>query len=296
MIQILDATTKSLQAVMSGAAATTNPSFTAAWADDTGSSFTEGATDGALNGTTPVTLAAAPASSTRRIVRSVSIANIDTAPVTVTVSYNDNGTLRTIAKVTLAVGDTWTLDATFDTSGNTKFSGVGATGATGPTGSTGPTGPTGATGATGATGTVSAYPGSGIAVSTGSAWGTSKASPSGVIVGDTDAQTVTNKRNEPRTASSTTASTLTPDLSSANVYYRTTQTASLTINAPTGTPVIGEVIAIYIDSASAQTLTMDATYIPFGAAFPASTTAGKTLMIIAQYNGTNWKTTWAIAQ
>lgn len=107
--------------------------------------------------------------------------------------------------------------------------------------------------------------------------------------------TFTNKRIQPRTASSTTASTLTPDLSSANVYYRTTQTGSLTINAPTGTPVIGETIAIYVDSAGAQTLTMDATYIPFGAAFPASTTAGKTLMITAQYNGTNWKTLWSIA-
>lgn len=37
------------------------------------------------------------------------------------------------------------------------------------------------------------YPGAGIPVSTGSAWGTSKATPSGVIVGDADTQTLTNK-------------------------------------------------------------------------------------------------------
>jgi len=109
------------------------------------------------------------------------------------------------------------------------------------------------------------------------------------------AQTVTNKRNQPRTASSTTSATLTPDLSSANVYFRTTQTEALTIGAPTGTPVIGETIAIYVDSAGAQTLTMNATYKVFGAAFPASTTAGKTLMITAQYNGTDWKTLWSNA-
>ncbi len=52
---------------------------------------------------------------------------------------------------------------------------------------------------------------------------------------------------------------------------------------------------MYVDSAGAQTLNMDATYIPFGTAFPASTTAGKTLMISAQYNGTNWKTLTATA-
>lgn len=115
------------------------------------------------------------------------------------------------------------------------------------------------------------------------------------LVGRDTTDTLTNKRPQPRTASSTTASNLSPDLATANVYYRTTQTATLTIDAPTGTPVIGEVIAIYVDSAGAQTLNMNATYIPFGAAFPATTTAGKTLMITAQYNGTNWKTLWAVA-
>ena len=117
---VLDATTKSIVCTMSGAAATTNPDFTAAWADNTGSAFTEGATDGALNGTNSVTLVAAPASSTRRAIKTITIQNRDTAAVTVTVSYNNNGTLRTIAKVTLQVGDTWTTDGTFDTTGSLK--------------------------------------------------------------------------------------------------------------------------------------------------------------------------------
>tara|TARA_R110000868_G_scaffold109281_1_gene297382 strand:- start:90 stop:842 length:753 start_codon:yes stop_codon:yes gene_type:complete len=105
---------------MSGSAATTNPDFTAAWADDTGSAFTEGASDGALNGTNSVTLVAAPASSTRRVIKSITIENKDTAAVTITVSYNNNSTLRTIAKVTLNVGDTWTTTGTFDTNGSFK--------------------------------------------------------------------------------------------------------------------------------------------------------------------------------
>ncbi len=114
-ILVLDATTKSIVVAMSGAAATTNPDFTAAWADDTGSAFTEGASDGALNGTSSVTLVAAPGASTRRVIKNITIENKDTAAVTVTISYDNNGTLRTIAKVTLNVGDTWTTDGTFDT-------------------------------------------------------------------------------------------------------------------------------------------------------------------------------------
>ena len=119
-IFVLDATTESIVVAMSGAAATTNPDFTAAWADDTGSAFTEGSTDGALNGTSSVTLVAAPASSTRRVVKNITIYNKDTAAVTITVSFNANSTLRNIAKVTLAVGDTWTLDGAYDTNGSLK--------------------------------------------------------------------------------------------------------------------------------------------------------------------------------
>jgi hypothetical protein len=117
---VLDTTTKTIQAVMSGAAATTNPDFVATYADNNGTTFTEIANDGALNDTTPVTLISAPAASTRRVIKQIFIENKDTAVVTVTVSYNNNGTLRTIAKVTLNVGDTWTTDGTFDTYGNLK--------------------------------------------------------------------------------------------------------------------------------------------------------------------------------
>jgi len=117
---VLDATTKSLTVAMSGAAATTNPDFVSTWADDTGVLFTEGSTDGALNGTSQVTLVAAPAASTRRIIKSVYIENKDTAAVTITVTYNNNSTLRTIAKVTLSVGDTWSTDGTTDTYGALK--------------------------------------------------------------------------------------------------------------------------------------------------------------------------------
>lgn len=124
---VLDATTKTITAVMSGAAATNNPEFTAAWADSSSSGLTEGASDGALNGTSLVTLVAAPAASTRRVIKWITIQNKDTAPVTVTISYaNSSGsTSRQIAKVTLAINDTWTTDGTFDSTGNLKTSSIG---------------------------------------------------------------------------------------------------------------------------------------------------------------------------
>ena len=119
-ILILNATTKTIVAALSGAITTTNPVFTAAFADNNGSTFTESASDGALNGVTSVTLISAPAASTQRVIKSITIQNADTAAVTVTLSYNNNATLRTIVKVTLAVGETWTTDGTFDTTGALK--------------------------------------------------------------------------------------------------------------------------------------------------------------------------------
>ena len=68
--------------------------------------FTEGANDGALNGTTEVTIVAAPASSTRRVVTTITIYNKDTAAVTVELRYKASST-RIMAKPTLQVGDTF---------------------------------------------------------------------------------------------------------------------------------------------------------------------------------------------
>ena len=117
---VLDATTKSITVAMATTATTTNPSFVTAYSDDTGSAFTEGSSDGALNGSTQVTLVSAPAASTRRLVKTIYIENNDTVANTITVTYNNNGTLRNIVKVTLQVGDTWSTDGTTDTNGNLK--------------------------------------------------------------------------------------------------------------------------------------------------------------------------------
>lgn len=146
---ILDATNKTITAVLAGAITTAQPESSAAWADDNGTTLVEGATNIALNSTTPVTLVGAPGSSTRRIVKDIYIENKDTVAVVLTVMYNNNGTTYNIEKVTLAAGQSWSLQEVGSRAvGNTGP--TGPTGATGATGGTGPTGPTGATGATGA--------------------------------------------------------------------------------------------------------------------------------------------------
>jgi hypothetical protein len=186
---VLDSILKSITVAMSGAAATTNPDFVTAYSDDTGSAFTEGSSDGALNGTTQVTLVSAPAALTKRLIKSIFIQNKDTAAVTITVTLNNNGTLRNLAKVTLQVGDTWSTDGVTDINGNFKglgvsgfsgfsgisgysgysgYSGIGTSGYSGISGYSGYSGISGYSGVA-----IMVYPGAGIANSTGTAWGTS---------------------------------------------------------------------------------------------------------------------------
>lgn len=126
---VLDATTKTITAKLSGAATTTNPVFVSSWADDTGTALVEGSTDGILNGATGVTVVPAPSGTNKRVIKYITIQNDDTAAVTVSIQYDDNGTFRNIAVVTLQVNDTWTTDGTYDSNGNLKtvqspFSGV----------------------------------------------------------------------------------------------------------------------------------------------------------------------------
>jgi hypothetical protein len=118
---VLDSTTKTITAVMSGAPATTQPNYVVAWADNNGTTFTEGASDGALNGTSTVTMVLSPAASTRRVIKSIYIQNTDTVQATVTVGYYNGTSTRVLAKVTLNVGDTWTTEATFDPNGQLKY-------------------------------------------------------------------------------------------------------------------------------------------------------------------------------
>lgn len=104
---VLDATTKSLQILLSGAVTTNQLAFTASYADYIASpaAFTPGANDGITNGATPVTLVAAPAASTQRQVKRINVYNSDTAPATVTIRVVSGANNRTQLTVTLQVGE-----------------------------------------------------------------------------------------------------------------------------------------------------------------------------------------------
>jgi len=122
---ILDATTKSLEILLGGAVTTTQLPFVATYVDMTTSAYTPGSNDGASNNTTAVTAVSAPASSTQRQVKLLTVYNADTASATLTVRYNNNSTTRIMWKGTLAVGDTFVYTdgegaRVIDTSGKLK--------------------------------------------------------------------------------------------------------------------------------------------------------------------------------
>ena len=126
--------------------------------------------------------------------------------------------------------------------GFTGSQGTGFTGSIGYTGSASTViGFTGSQGNLGYTGSM-VYPSAGIAVSTGTAWGTSKTTPTGDVVGTTDTQTLSNKTFQDATFDfdikekitvSATAATGTINvnvLSGQIVYYTTNASANFTIN------------------------------------------------------------------
>lgn len=114
------------------------------------------------------------------------------------------------------------------------------------------------------------------------------------VAGIAASQTLTNKRIDPRFTSTTSASTLSPDISAKDMYMFTALAAALTINAPTGTPVDGDKLIFRIkDNGTAQTLTWNAIYRTVGVGtLPTTTTAGKIVYFGCIYNSA--ETLWDV--
>jgi len=119
------------------------------------------------------------------------------------------------------------------------------------------------------------------------AWQEQMTANSSVVITN-NAQTLTNKRIDPRVTSAVTATSLTPDVSTTDIYAYTALASALTINAPIGTPANGDKLMFrFLDNGNAQTLTWNATYTVIGVTLPTTTTANKTTYVGCIYNTNN---------
>lgn len=110
MLLVLDSTSRTLRAKMSDAPSSVQCSVTVTYADTTATTFVEGMYPIQLNGTTLVTILPAPASGTRRVVKSVMFFNDDTMTHTITLYLTDNITDYPITKISLPPGSSWASD------------------------------------------------------------------------------------------------------------------------------------------------------------------------------------------
>lgn len=95
----------SLQVLLAGAVATTQPVLYAAYADHGAGTFIPGSSSGATNGATAVNWIAAPAADHTRQAKYLSLYNADTATVVAMVRVVDNANNRILLKVSLLTGE-----------------------------------------------------------------------------------------------------------------------------------------------------------------------------------------------
>ena len=133
---------------------------------------------------------------------------------------------------------------------------------------------------------------SGLGTGVATALGNNANAAAGFLTGNGTA-TLTNKRINPRTSSTASTATLTPDISANDQYNLTAQAVGLTVAAPTGTPVDGNRLIIRIlDNGTGQTISWNATYTVIGVTLPTTTTANKMIYVGCIYNSTN--TRWDV--
>lgn len=103
--------------------------------------------------------------------------------------------------------------------------------------------------------------------------------PSGGLAGLTATQTLTNKNLPPRVTSVTSASSITPDGATTDIYEVTALATGLTINGTNGLQD-GQPMLIRIrDNGTPRSLTWNAGYNPLGVSLPTTTVASTTLYV-----------------
>jgi len=94
----------------------------------------------------------------------------------------------------------------------------------------------------------------------------------------------------PRVQAVTSSATVTPNADADDLVIITAQAAGLTLAAPTGTPVNGQVLMIRIkDNGTVRAITWNAAYRAIGAALTTATTISKTLYACCIWNSTDSK-------
>ena len=104
---------------------------------------------------------------------------------------------------------------------------------------------------------------------------------------------IVNSRINPRTYTTASITTLTPNISMFDQYNLTAQAEALSVAAPAGTPVDGNrLIFRILDNGTGRALTWDGTYTVIGVTLPTTTTANKTTYVGCIYNANN--TRWDV--
>ena len=107
----------------------------------------------------------------------------------------------------------------------------------------------------------------------------------------TGAETLTNKRITPRIYSTSSASSLTPEIDTYDIFEFTALAEALTINNhSTSTPANGEMMEfIFKDNGTARGLTWGDKYVAGGVALPTTTVTSKVTRVLVQWHSTNGK-------